>query len=103
MKVKVLVTQLCLLETPWTVAHQVLLPYNFLGKNDGVGSHSLSQGIFLTQGLNPGLLHYKQILYHLSHWGMCTDLKIILCISFAKIFFGNACLLISLPIYLTDI
>ena len=26
------------------------------------------QGIFLTQGLNPGLLHYRQILYHLSHF-----------------------------------
>ena len=29
-----------------------------------VGSHSLLWGIFLTQGLNPGLLH-RQILYHL--------------------------------------
>ena len=34
-----------------------------------MGSHSLLQGIFLTQGLNPGLLHYRQILYHLSHQG----------------------------------
>ena len=25
------------------------------------------QGIFLTQGLNPGLLHYRKILYHLSY------------------------------------
>ena len=30
-------------------------------------SHSLLQGIFPTQGLNPGLLHFRQILYHLSH------------------------------------
>ena len=37
------------------------------GKNTGVGSHSLLQGIFPTQGLNPGLLHGRQILYHLSH------------------------------------
>ena len=29
--------------------------------------HSLLQGIFSTQGLNPGLLHCGQILYHLSH------------------------------------
>ena len=29
--------------------------------------HSLLQGIFLTQGLNPGLLHCRWILYHLSH------------------------------------
>ena len=34
-----------------------------------MGSHSLLQGIFPTQGLNPGLLHCKQILYHLSHRG----------------------------------
>ena len=31
------------------------------------GYHSLLQGIFLTQGLNLGLLHCRQILYHLSH------------------------------------
>ena len=31
--------------------------------------HSLLQGIFLTQGSNLGLLHYRQILYHLSHQG----------------------------------
>ena len=35
----------------------------------GVGSHSLLQGIFLTQGLNPSLLHSRQILYCLSHQG----------------------------------
>ena len=38
----------------------------------GVVSHSLLQGIFLTQGLNPGLLHCRQILYYLSHWGNMT-------------------------------
>ena len=31
--------------------------------------HSLLQGIFPTQGLNLGLLHCRQILYHLSHQG----------------------------------
>ena len=54
---------------PWTVAHQALLSWNSLGKNTGVSSHFLLQGIFLTQGLNPGLLHCRQILYHLSHQG----------------------------------
>ena len=34
-----------------------------------MGSHSLLQGIFLTQGWNPGLLHCRWILYHLSHQG----------------------------------
>ena len=39
------------------------------GKNTGVGCHALLQGIFPTQGLNSGLPHCKQILYHLSHKG----------------------------------
>ena len=36
-------------------------------KNTGVGCHALLQEIFLTQGLNLGLLLCRQILYHLSH------------------------------------
>ena len=40
-----------------------------LGKNTGVGCHSLLQGIFPTQGLNLGLLHCRWILHHLSHQG----------------------------------
>ena len=40
-----------------------------LGKNTGVGYHALLQGIFLTQGSNPSLLHCRQILYCLSHQG----------------------------------
>ena len=42
---------------------------NSPGKNTGMGCHALLQGIFLTQGLNPGLPHCRQILYHLSHQG----------------------------------
>ena len=38
-------------------------------KNTGVGSLSLLQGIFPTQGSNPGLLHCRQILCQLSHQG----------------------------------
>ena len=34
-----------------------------------MGSHSLLQWIFPSQGLNPGLVHCRQILYHLSHQG----------------------------------
>ena len=37
------------------------------GKSTRVGCHALFQGIFPTQGLNPGLLHCRWILYHLSH------------------------------------
>ena len=38
-----------------------------LGKNTSVGCHVLLQGIFPTQGLNPGILHCRWILYQLSH------------------------------------
>ena len=48
---------------------RLLCPWNSPGKNIGVGSHSLLQEIFPTQGSNLGLLHYRQILYHLSHQG----------------------------------
>ena len=44
-------------------------PWNSLGQNTGVVSLSFLQGIFPTQGLNPGLLHCRQFLYHLSHKG----------------------------------
>ena len=40
----------------WTIAARLLCPSHFPGKNNGVGSHSLLQGIFLTQGLKPSLL-----------------------------------------------
>ena len=67
MKMKVIVAQSSptLFVTPLTV--RLLCLFNSPGKTDRVGSHSLLQGIFLTQGLNPGLLHCRQILYHLSH------------------------------------
>ena len=42
---------------------------NSPGKNTGVGSCSLLQGIFPTWGLNPGLQYCRQILYQLSHQG----------------------------------
>ena len=48
---------------------RLLSPWNSPGKNTDVGCHSLLQDIFLTQGLNPGLLHCRQILYHLSFQG----------------------------------
>ena len=49
--------------------HRLYSPWTSPGKNTGVGSLSLLQGIFPTQGLNPGLPHWGQILYHLSHKG----------------------------------
>ena len=53
-------------ETPWTIARQAPLSMG-VSKSTGVGCHSLLQGIFLTQELNLGLLHYRQILYHPSY------------------------------------
>ena len=58
-----------LFSTPWTVAYQAVHPWNFPGKNTGVGCHFLLQEIFPTQGLNPGLPHCRQTLYCLSHQG----------------------------------
>ena len=49
--------------------HGLNSPWNSSGLNTEVGSHSLLQGIFPTQGLNPGLLHCRQILYQLNHKG----------------------------------
>ena len=69
-KVKLLVTQPCL--TLCDPKDCSLCPWNFPGKNTGVGRHFLPQGIFPIQGLTPSLLHYRQILYCLSHQGICT-------------------------------
>ena len=49
--------------------HGLYSSWNSLGQNTEVGSLSLLQGIFPTQGSNPGLLHCRWILYQLSHNG----------------------------------
>ena len=46
---------------------RLLCPWNSPGKNSGMGCHSLLQGIFLTQGLNPCLPCCRQTFFHLSH------------------------------------
>ena len=48
---------------------RLLCPWDSPGKNTAVYCHFLLQGIFPTQGSNQGLLHCRQILYCLSHWG----------------------------------
>ena len=58
-----------LFATPWTV----VLPAPPPGKKTGVGCHSLLQGIFPTQELKLDLLHFRQILYHLSCQGSCGN------------------------------
>jgi len=68
LKVKVKVTQSCpILCDP----HGLYSPWNSPG-NTGVGSLSSLQGIFPTQGSNPGLLHCRWILYQLSYQGSPT-------------------------------
>ena len=50
-------------------SHGLYSPWNSPGQNTGVGSLSLLQGIFPTQGSNAGLPHCRWILYQLSHQG----------------------------------
>ena len=64
-----LVAQLCwLFSTPWTVA-QAPLFMGFSRWEYLSGLPCPPPGIFPTQGLNPGLLHCRWILYYLSHQG----------------------------------
>ena len=49
--------------------HGLYSPWNSPGQNTRVGSLSLLQWIFPTQGSNPGLPHCRRILYQLSHEG----------------------------------
>ena len=53
--------------TPWTVATRLQCPWNSPGKNTRVGSQSILQRIFSTQGSKQGLLHCRRTLYHLSY------------------------------------
>ena len=67
----------------WTIAHQALCPWNFPGKNTGVGCHSLLQGIFLTQGSNLNLLQVD--FYHCATWEATSinegTTNLIMCVS----------------------
>ena len=59
---------------------RLLRPWDFPGKNNGVGCHSFSRGIFPTQGWKPGLSHCGQTLHHLSHraqiiWTLTLELQ----------------------------
>ena len=69
-KVEVLVAQSSLtLCHPMDCSTPGCCPWNSPGKNTGMGCHFLLQRIFSTQGLNPGLLHRRQILYCPRHQG----------------------------------
>ena len=65
-----LVAQSCLTLQPhglWPA--RLFCPWDFPGKNTGVGCHFLLQGIFPTQGLNLRLLHWQADSLPLSHQG----------------------------------
>ena len=69
LRAKLLQSCLTLFETLWTVVCQASLSMGFSRQEYWSGHYSLLQGIFPTQRLNLGLLHCRQILYHLSHQG----------------------------------
>ena len=48
------------------------------------GLHFCLQGIFLIQGLNPGLLHFRQTLYHLNYQGNTYNLHTTKCTHFRQ-------------------
>ena len=71
MKVKVKsLSHVQLFATPCTIACQILPFIVFSRQEYWSGCHFLLQGIFSTQGLNRGLPHCRQILYHLSYKGI---------------------------------
>ena len=108
-----LATQLCLTlcdrmyySVPGTSAHG-----DSPGKNTGVGCRALLQGIFPTQGWNPGLPPCRRILYHLSHQGslvvcvrnvrgtnLCSKDCVFLCINLLPFF--NLKVLVKTSIFL---
>ena len=65
--------------------HGLYSPWNSPGQNTGVGSLSLLQGIFPTQGSNPGLLDYQ-----LNHQGSPETLEIPANIALASVSYHEA-------------
>ena len=71
--------QWCPTATPWAIQSM-----EFSGPEYWSGQPSLLQGIFSTQGSNPGLLHCRWILYQLSYRGsQCTE-RVLICQSFLE-------------------
>ena len=60
-------SHVALCATPYMAAHQAPPSLGFSRQEHWSGWHSLLQGIFPTQGSNPGLPHCRQTLYCLSH------------------------------------
>ena len=85
---------------------RLLHPWNFLGKSTRVGCHFLLQGIFLTQGSNPGLPHCRQTLYCLSHQvspvalhGVAKTQTWLSELNWSDLFFGEVSIKVFWPIF----
>ena len=92
-KVRVLVAQLC----P-TLCNPADYPWKSSGKNTGKGCCSLLQGIFPTQGSNPGLLHCRQILFTvqatweaLTMCGGCEQHPLMACLHWRSVVLTSLC------------
>ena len=79
------------LRPPGLYSPRLLCPWNSPGKNTRVGCYFLLQGIFLTQESNPGLLHWRLILYYLSHHRILA-----LWIQFSSV--AQSCLILCDPV-----
>ena len=66
---KLKVSESCSVASDSLQPHGLYNPWNSPGQNTGVGILSFLQGMFPTQGSNPGLPHCIWILYQLSHKG----------------------------------
>ena len=68
-------SEICSVVSDSLQCHGLYSPWNSPGQHTGKGSLSLLQGIFPTQGSNPGLPHCRWILYQLSHKGSPRTLE----------------------------
>ena len=83
---------------------RILCPWDFPGKNTGMSVHALFKGIFLIQGLNLGLPHCRQILYHLSQKGItnCSSIWYPLSVNLLFIVSGDSTLICFLLCYFAN-
>ena len=95
---KILAVQLSLtLCDPMTVASQAPLSMEFSRQeltilfHSGMGNHSVLQGIFPTQDLNPGFLNCRQILYQLSHEGSPSVIMLLLLLLLSRVSHVRLC------------
>ena len=68
-RLKIILSESRLVASDSLRPHRLYRSWHSPGQNTGVSSLSLLQGIFPRQGSNPGLLHWRWILYQLSHKG----------------------------------